>query len=434
MSDLEKQLNAPGREERLAALRALAETPAGARLPGNVNNHIHTTYSFSPYSPAMAMYRARQAGLVTAGIMDHDTMAGAEEFLEAGRILGMAATCGIECRADFTGTPFGKPRINNPDQSGVIYMSLHGVPRRALPAVQAFFAPYREARLRRDRLMAANIDGILEPFGMRIDFERDVLPLSMAHDGGTVTERHLVMALCNALIGRFGRGAALLGFAEGKLGLTVPEKLRALLADGANPYYAYDLLGAFKGGFVSRFYVDAAEECPKAADVLELARSTGSISAYPYLGDVGDSVTGDKRAQKFEDGFLDELMRYLKDMGFMAVTYMPTRNTRAQLRRVRALCTELGFFEISGEDINSPRQSFVCEALKEPEFENLVESTWALIAHERLSDRDISLGMFSEETIRKYPGMDERVKAFAAIGRQMHEESGMHIDNRARLT
>ena len=48
-----------------------------------VNNHIHTTYSFSPYSPTDAVYMAWKNGLKTAGIMDHDSVAGAREFLEA---------------------------------------------------------------------------------------------------------------------------------------------------------------------------------------------------------------------------------------------------------------------------------------------------------------------------------------------------------------
>ena len=30
-------------------------------------------------------------------------------------------------------------------------------------------------------------------------------------------------------------------------------------------------------------------------DVIQLCRQTGAISAYAYLGDVGVSVTGDKR-------------------------------------------------------------------------------------------------------------------------------------------
>ena len=82
-----------------------------------------------------------------------------------------------------------------------------------------------------------------------------------------------------------------------------------------------------------------------------------------YLGDVGDSVTGDKRAQKFEDDFLDELVPFLCGAWAIgAITYMPSRNTPAQLKRIRALCDKYGLFQISGEDINSPRQSFVCEA------------------------------------------------------------------------
>lgn len=416
---LETQLNAPSMPNRLAALRGLSQQPLGVQLPGNVNNHIHTSYSFSPYSPAMALWRARQCGLVTAGIMDHDSIAGAAEFLEAGKILRMAVTCGIECRADVKDSPWGNTRINNPDQNGVIYMSLHGVPSRSFKAVQAFFAPYREARNRRNRIMTANINGIMERFGVTLDFDRDVLPLSMWHDGGSVTERHLVMALCRALANVYGRGPELLEFVEKTLGLEVSEKVRQQLSDGQNPYYDYDLLGVFKGHFVSRFYVDATDECPPVRDVLDLARRTGSISTYPYLGDIGSSVTGDKRAQKFEDDYLDDLMGYLKGLGFMAITYMPTRNTRDQLMRLRALCDRHNFFQVSGEDINSPRQSFICEALKEPEFVNLIDSTWALIAHERLSDEDPAKGMFSAETIAKHPGIAERVEAYAALGREI---------------
>ena len=368
MTNLEQNLNAATKAERLVALTRMAGEPAGERLPGNVNNHIHTTYSFSPYSPAMALYKARQCGLVTAGIMDHDSIAGADEFLQAGRILGMPVTCGLECRADISDSPFGSIRINNPDQNGIIYMSLHGVPSRAFQEVQGFFAPYREARNRRNRQMTANINGIMNPFDIELDFDNDVLPLSQWQDGGSVTERHLVMALCRALAARFGRGTALLSFIEEGLGLSVPAKVREQLTDSDNPYYDYDLLGVFKGHFVARFYVDATDECPPVLQVLELARRTGSISTYPYLGDIGQSVTGDKRAQQFEDSYLDDLMQYLKGLGFMAITYMPTRNTREQLMRLRALCVKHGFFQVSGEDINSPRQSFICEALKDPEF------------------------------------------------------------------
>ena len=33
--------------------------------------------------------------------MDHDTISGAGEFIEAGRIMGIATTIGVECRVIF---------------------------------------------------------------------------------------------------------------------------------------------------------------------------------------------------------------------------------------------------------------------------------------------------------------------------------------------
>jgi len=181
----------------------------------------------------------------------------------------------------------------------------------------------------------------------------------------------------------------------------------------------YDLLGWIKSTLIAKFYIDATDECPDVRDVLALSERVGAISAYAYLGDVGDSVTGDKRAQKFEDDYLDDLVAFLKDMGFRAITYMPSRNTRAQLDRVRGLCERYGLFQISGEDINSPRQSFVCEAQRDPAFRNLFDATWALIAHEWRSTEDHAKGLFSAETIAQWPDLHERVKAFAAFGREM---------------
>ena len=88
---------------------------------------------------------------------------------------------------------------------------------------------------------------------------------------------------------------------------------------------------------------------------------------YAYLGDVGESVTGDKKT-KFEDDYLEELLDELKRNGVAGVTYMPSRNSESQLDRLQKLCRERGFIEISGEDINSPRQGFICEQLPNLSF------------------------------------------------------------------
>lgn len=97
------------------------------RDPRYINNHIHTIYSFSPYSPTAAVYASAKAGLCTAGIIDHDSIAGANEFLQAAEILNLPVTCGFELRVSWQDSPFGNRRINNPDQDGVAYMTMQGV-------------------------------------------------------------------------------------------------------------------------------------------------------------------------------------------------------------------------------------------------------------------------------------------------------------------
>ena len=406
-------------ENALENLKMLLDTEKLPPVARDVNNHIHTTYSFSPYSPTAAVYFARAAGLCTCGLMDHDSIAGAEEFLAAAKAARMGATIGMECRVSFAQTPFGDRKLNNPDQKGVVYMALHGVPHDRAAELNALFAPYRERRNDRNRRMVAAINGMMGRYGVTLDFEKDVLPLSNFAKGGSVTERHLSSALAYRLLDIVGRGDRLIRFIKEELKLPISGKIEGYLLDEANPHMMYDLLGWIKSQLISRFYIDATEECPDVREMLALSERIGAISAYAYLGDVGDSVTGDKRAQKFEDDFLDELIEYVAGLGYRAVTYMPSRNTKAQLRRLRGLCEKHGLFQISGEDINQPRQSFVCQAQRDPEFANLYEATWALIAHEWRATGNPADGLFSRESIERWPDLNERVKAFAAFGEGM---------------
>lgn len=420
--DLLDALNDPDSGTRLSALAGLVREIHRDRSkqprPGNaVNNHIHTFYSFSPYSPAKAVWMSYMAGLQTAGIMDHDTVSGAYEFIQAGHIVGLATTVGVECRADFSDTALSGKRINHPDQLSAAYIALHGIPHTQIGRVSDFFAPYLSRRNVRNRRMTVRINELLSPFGMTIDFDTDVVPLSMSHEGGSITERHLLFAVAQEMIRHFGKGVQLLDFLRRELNLKLEPRTAGYLEDPGNVHYAYDLLGALKGHLVPAFYIDAGDEMPDVHEVVRFAESIGAISAYAYLGDVGVSVTGDKKSQKFEDDYLDLLFHTLRDLGFRAVTYMPSRNTQAQLQRVKEYCERYGFFQISGEDINSPRQSFVCEAMLRPEFSHLVRSTWALIGHERAATADLTAGMFSEKSVQTCPDLDERIQYFAEIGK-----------------
>lgn len=359
------ELNAGTKDERLAALKGAVQTAGFPSVdPRMVNNHIHTTFSFSPYSPAAAVYAARAEGLATCGIVDHDSIGGAREFIDAGKIVGIPTTIGIETRVSFAETPLKDRRTNNPDQIGNSYMVLHAVPHSKIETVQAYFAPLRERRNVRNRKMIAKINELYASDGVWLDFERDVLPLSRFADGGSVTERHLMLALARQLL------------SLGKASL--PERASerdVMLAE-------YDLVGALKKDCIPKVFIPATDECPTLSEIVRFADEVEGILAYAYLGDVTASVTGDKKAQKFEDDYLDELFAVICAAGIRAVTYMPTRNTQEQIERLRGLCERYDMLQISGEDINSPRQRFVIEKMKEEQFSNLIDNTWQLIRHE----------------------------------------------------
>ena len=373
-------LNAPTREERLANLReVLKTTEFPPMVPQYINNHIHTTYSFSPYSPTAAVYAARMEGLCTAGIIDHDSISGAEEFIEAAEIIDIPVTIGMECRISMDGTRMEGRRTNNPDQIGCSYMTIQSVPHDKIDRLTQFFMPYRAARDERNKKMIAKINEML---GMELDYEKDVLPLSMHHENGGVTERHLMYALAVAMVNKAGKGQSMVDYLA-SIGLNLNDKQKAQMLDTEYPFYEYDLLGLLKGAFVPKIYIDATDECPKLSEVVALCKEVDATLCYAYLGDVTASVTGDKKAQKFEDDYIEDVFECLKEEGVTAVTYMPTRNTMEQLEKLRGLCDQYGMFQISGEDINTPRQSFIIRAMENPMFANLIEATWKLIEHEK---------------------------------------------------
>jgi hypothetical protein len=415
MQELIEKLNAKSVEKRLLALTQLVkEEEKPISRENDANNHIHTIYSFSPYSPTKAAYMAYRAGLTSAGIMDHDSLSGGKEFKKACEILNIGSTCGVEVRVKFN-KGFG--RINHPDQTECLYMASHGIALRYIDEFNDYISSFREKRNERNAKMCKLITDKFSKFGITLDFNKDVYPLSEAKDGGSITERHLLYALAVKLLERFGKTNELIAFLEKDLNLAVSDKIKGFLLDENNPHFLYDLLGVLKAD-TKFFYIDADEEMPVAEEFIKKAKSFGGIPAYAYLGDVGDSVTGDKKAQKFEDDYLEDLIIAIKKAGFEAVAYMPTRNTPEQLKRVQELCRKYDLFEISGEDVNSPRQKFECVALAKPEYSHLIESTWALIGHEYMvNEKGVEEGMFSDKTKKELPQLSDRIKKYAKIGR-----------------
>ena len=421
---LERDINDRDASTRMAASVKLGSLIRGGELgrtvTEEVNNHVHTTYSFSPYEPAAAAYAAWKAGLGIVGSIDHDSIGAAAEMLESGRNIGIATTVGFELRVSFLDTPLANRKINNPDSEGIVYMCVHGVAKQHIPAVASFLKPLQEVRNKRNRAQVEALQALVGRYGFDLDFERDVLPLSRFSEGGSVTERHILYAMAGQSIRMFGKGEKLVRFLLSSLGLPLSSKLQSLLLDENNPHYAYDLLGIYKSNFLPRFFIQPGrDECMDVRKVVDFSHSIGAIAAYAYLGDIAESVTGDKKAEQFEDSFLVELMDLLVDIGFPAVTYMPPRNTVQQMLRLQSLAKERGLMEISGVDINSSRQSMNCPELLEPAARHLVDSAWALVAHEKLSSVDAKLGLFHPQNPFAEKSLQTRLEHYARLGRSM---------------
>jgi hypothetical protein len=302
------------------------------------------------------------------------------------------------------------------------------VPISGIAKAKAFLRPLREVRLQRTKAMTEGANAILKDAGIPlIDFQRDVVDQSKAAEDGGITERHLLAALANKLITHWGKGAKLVEGIASVFSVKASPKIAVLLSDTNNPHYLFDLLGVLKANFLPRIFIQPNDdECIPAKKVCEFAKSIGAIPAYAYLGDVAESPTGDKAAEHFEDDFLEPLFDELVKFGYLAVTYMPPRNTEAQLRRVQQLCVKHGLMEISGVDINSSRQLFNCPEVLQPTFHHLVDTTWALIAHEWLSSADLSMGLFSCNNPFAKESLAARLAIYARVGRDLdlhHPES-----------
>lgn len=415
-------LNGGTVEQRLAVVSALGESvKENVKQTEEVNNHVHSSFSFSPYSPTMIAVKAAQAGLQTVGIMDHDSISGCAEFLVACKAVNIASTVGFEMRVNMDGTGVEGRKTNNPDEANISYIAIHGIPETKLSDFHKFLGPIQAERIKRGRKEVEKLNSLLVALGAPgLDFDTDILAISEAANGGSVTERHILYALALKLIQAYGRGQSLVDFVEDRMQIPLTGIPRALLLDENNPHFAFDLLGAFKSTLVPEFFLCSGHnECISVYEAVRFANDMGAIPAYAYLGDVGDSTTGDKKAERFEDDFLDELVPELTDMGFKAITYMPPRNTREQLLRLQKLCRENQLMEISGVDINSSRQSFKCPILLEPQFSHLADAAWALIAHEKLAAADPKLALFNPDNPLASLSLGERIEAYSEIGRRM---------------
>jgi predicted metal-dependent phosphoesterase TrpH len=201
-----------------------------ARVDGSagayVDLHAHSTASDGSKTPTAVVTAARAAGLAAIALTDHDTAAGVDEAVEAGRGLGVRVIPGVELSA-----MDGEREIH--------ILALH---LTHIAAIEEPLRAFRDSRVVRAQQIVAKLNALGVPITMDAVLARAA--------GGAIGRPHVARALINE------------GWAR----------------DSRDAFDRY--LGAGKPAFVAKLRLSVAE-------AIELAHRAGGLAILAHPGPEG---------------------------------------------------------------------------------------------------------------------------------------------------
>jgi hypothetical protein len=405
IDELERELDdfdSDRRREALAALQRGVERGEIA-LPepgGAVNLHAHTFFSYNAYgySPSKFAWLARKAGLAAAGVVDFDVLDGVEEFVDAGRLIGLRTCASLESRV--FAPEFATLEINSPGEPGVAYNMGVGFPRASS---HPFLAEMRAAAERRTRGMIERVNAYLDP--VKLDFDRDVAPLT---PNGNATERHLCQAYERKAAETFPDAERRAAYWRERLGAAPPEsaKLQGLIRAKTMKQDGVGYVAPDSGSF------------PEMAKMNRFVAEAGAIPTVAWL----DGFSAGERRM---EALLDVAMA----SGAAALNVIPDRNVtpgvsderRRNLYEVAALAERRGFPVVAGTEMNAPGQKFVdsfSSAELKPLAPTFLRGALIVYAHSVLQ-RELGLGYLSPWAKAGFASVAAKNDFFAAAGRAL---------------
>ena len=426
--ELERKLDSFDPNERKRALTALCEKVEAGEigLPKagtDVNLHCHTFFSYNSYgySPSKFAWLARKAGLAVAEVVDFDVLDALEEFLEAGRMLGLKACAGLETRVFVP--EFSQRVINSPGEPGISYHMGVGFPSAKLEDEQAvFLLALHEMAQQRNRDLMGRVNRHLRP--VKLDFERDVLVLTPS---GNPTERHICLAYARKAREIFDDDNALQQFWSNKLGVEVES---SQLPEGR------ELLNTIRAKTMKRggvgYVLPDKGSFPLMADTNQFLLAAGAIPTLTWL----DGTSEGEKA-------IEELLDVAMSTGAAAINVIPDRNYGSamgdeklkNLYEVIEIAEKLHLPVVEGTEMNSPGQKFV-DSFDTEELAPLVpvflKGAHIVYAHSVLQQK-CGLGYTSEWAKKNFESVAEKNEFFQALGSSLqpqHEDrlSGLNED------
>lgn len=416
IEQLEKILDSFDASERRDALGELCRIAAGGNTelpePGTgVNMHYHTffSYNYMGYSPSKLAWLARREGLAVAGIVDFDVLEGLAEFYEAGQVLGLKVSVGMETRVFIP--EFSEKVINSPGEPGISYHMGVGFPSAELAGETADFQRgLKETVRHRNEELLGRVNAHLSP--VELDYEEDVLCLT---PGGNATERHMCVAYEAKARERFSDDGELKGFWCEKLGVEPGE----LDLSGSGKLQSQIRAKTMKRGGVGYVQPDGGSFVTMA-DFNRFVLSAGAIPTHAWLDGMSD---GEQE--------IAELLDVAMGIGVAAINVIPDRNYTSgagdgdaklrELVKVVELARQRDLILVGGTEMNSPGQKFVddftSDALQ-PFESDFLRGGHILYAHSAMQ-RAGGLGWTSDWAGKYFPGARARNDFFEEVGRRL---------------
>lgn len=398
-------------QRRRDAVRALADDlhagRAGPHPPRPwVNLHAHSFYSYNAWgwSPSGVVARCRMAGLEAAGLVDFDVLDGVDEFLEAGAMLDLPVSAGIESRVFVP--EFAERVINSPGEPGIAYSMGAAMPSSAPGAEHtAILERLRGIPAERNRRILAAVNAYLDP--VTLDFERDVRPLTPA---GNATERHLCLAYARRAAALMPDDAALRAFWAAKL-KTPAEKLDT--PEGPALQGRIRAVTMKRGGV--GYVQPSGGDFPTLEEFWRFVREAGGLPTIAWLD---GSTDGERPMVEWFDLCASRGAVALNLI--LARNYTPGReDERAQLLRdTLAEAERRGWPVMAGTEMNSPENPFVdnyADPVLQPHVPVFRRGARILYAHTRLQ-RTAGLGLLSSWAAKQFTGRSERNDFYESVG------------------
>jgi hypothetical protein len=249
-------------------------------MDGKADLHLHTSFSDGALSPRELIDRARQAGLSTIAITDHDHTGALDEAYGLGTLAGIEVIPGVELSAS----------VGEQDVHILGYFFDHRD-----PGLQEHLALFRQERLKRAERIVEKLNGLRIPLSLASVLDQA--------GSGAVGRPHIANALVDeGLTGTYHEAfLKYIGFgkpAYEKKYLVTPREAIALISRAgglsflAHPAHAVDeklLLELIAAG------IDGIEVIHPSHSPERIAHYTGIVTEYFLLSSGGSDFHGGKR-------------------------------------------------------------------------------------------------------------------------------------------